>query len=106
MAKFLRRGGEIGLRRALGATRRSVFIQCLVEASVIGALGGLGGLFLTLFGMWLVRRQPVPYADLVHLDVAMFLTTFLISIGASLIAGLLPAARASLVEPALQLKVL
>src|SRR6187402_121575 len=106
LAKFLRRGGEIGLRRALGATRRAVFIQCLVEAGVIGALGGLGGLFLTLFGLWLVRRQPVPYADFVHLDASMFLATFAISVGASLIAGLLPAVRASLVEPALQLKVL
>ena len=106
LAKFLRRGGEIGLRRALGATRRAVFIQCLVEAGVIGALGGLGGLLLTLFGLWLVRRQPVPYADFVHLDTSMFLATFVISVGASLVAGLLPAARASLVEPALQLKVL
>lgn len=106
LAKFLRRGGEIGLRRALGATRRAIFIQCLVEAGVIGALGGLGGLLLTLLGLWLVRQQPVPYADFVRLDAAMFLATFLISLGASLIAGVLPAARASLVEPALQLKVL
>jgi putative ABC transport system permease protein len=106
LAKFHRRSGEIGLRRAMGATRRAVFVQCLVEAGVIGLLGGLGGLFLTVFGLWLVRRQPLPYADFVHLDVAMFLVTFLISVGASLLAGLLPAARASLVEPALQLKVL
>ena len=106
LAKFLRRGGEIGLRRAMGASRRAVFMQCLVEAGVIGVLGGIGGLFLTVLGLWLVRRQPLPYADFVHLDVSMFLMTFLISVGASLLAGLLPAARASLVEPALQLKVL
>jgi putative ABC transport system permease protein len=106
LAKFLRRSGEFGLRRALGATRRAVFLQCLVEAGVIGALGGLGGLLLTLLGLWLVRQQPVPYADFVHLDAPMFLTTFLVSVGASLLAGLLPALRASLVEPALQLKVL
>lgn len=106
LAKFLRRGGEIGLRRAMGATRCAVFMQCLVEAGVIGVIGGLGGLFLTVLGLWLVRRQPLPYADFVHLDVSMFVVTFLISVGASLLAGLLPAARASLVEPALQLKVL
>jgi putative ABC transport system permease protein len=106
LAKFLRRGGEIGLRRAMGATRRAVFTQCLVEAGVIGVLGGLGGLLLTVLGLWLVRRQPLPYADFVHLDVSMFVVTLLISVGASLLAGLLPAARASLVEPALQLKVL
>ncbi|WP_413624783.1 ABC transporter permease [Luteibacter sp. Lutesp34] len=106
LAKFLRRGGEIGLRRALGASRRTVFAQYLVEAGVIGVVGGVGGLLLTLLGLALVRRQPVPYADFIHLDVSMFLTTFALSIGVSLLAGLLPALRASLVEPALQLKVI
>ena len=33
LAKFLRRGSEIGVRRALGASRRAVFAQCLVEAA-------------------------------------------------------------------------
>ncbi|HXP01941.1 MAG TPA: ABC transporter permease [Luteibacter sp.] len=106
LAKFLRRGGEIGLRRALGATRGTVFTQYLVEAGVIGVIGGIGGLGLTLLGLSLVRRQPVPYADFVHLDLSMFLATFALSVGVSLLAGVLPALRASLVEPALQLKVL
>ncbi|HEY4291475.1 ABC transporter permease [Luteibacter sp.] len=106
LAKFLRRGGEIGLRRALGATRKTVFAQYLVEAGVIGVVGGLGGLLLTLLGLALVRRQPVPYADFIHLDMSMFLTTFALSVGVSLVAGMLPALRASLVEPALQLKVI
>jgi len=106
LAKFLRRGGEIGLRRALGATRKTVFAQYVVEAGVIGVVGGIGGLLLTLLGLSLVRRQPVPYADFIHLDVSMFLTTFALSVGVSLVAGMLPALRASLVEPALQLKVI
>ncbi len=106
LAKFLRRGGEIGLRRALGATRGAVFAQYLVEAGVIGVIGGIGGLGLTLLGLAMVRRQPVPYADFIHLDVPMFLVTFALSVGVSVLAGMLPAMRASLVEPALQLKVL
>lgn len=106
LAKFLRRGGEIGLRRALGATRKTVFAQYLVEAGVIGVVGGVGGLFLTLLGLALVRKQPVPYADFIHLDISMFLTTFALSVSVSLVAGMLPALRASLVEPALQLKVI
>lgn len=106
LAKFLRRSGEIGLRRALGATRRAVFAQCLVEAGVIGVLGGIGGLGLTLLGLWLIRREPTPYADFIHLDVSMFLMTFLLSVAASLLAGMLPAFRATHIQPALQLKVL
>ncbi|WP_266172222.1 ABC transporter permease [Dyella subtropica] len=106
LAKFLRRSGEIGVRRALGATRRAIFAQCLVEAGFIGLLGGLGGLLLTLAGLWSVRQQPAAYADLAHLDGTMFAVTFVLAVGASLLAGLLPALRASRVAPGLQLKTL
>jgi putative ABC transport system permease protein len=83
-----------------------VFAQCLVEAGFIGMLGGVGGLLLTLLGLWLIRRQPVEYADLVHLDPTMFALTFAVAIAASLLAGVLPALRASRITPALQLKTL
>ena len=104
LAKFLRRGGEIGVRRALGATRRTIFAQFLMEAGLVGLLGGILGWLLTLAGLSLVRRQPTPYADMVHLDAWMFMTTFALSIAVSLLAGSLPAFRASRVAPALQLK--
>jgi len=106
LAKFLRRGTEIGLRRALGASRLAVFSQCLMEAGLIGLLGGIGGWLLTLLGLWLIRQQPVAYADLAHLDLPMFALTLLLAVAVSLAAGLLPAARASRVDPALQLKTL
>ncbi|WP_199096802.1 ABC transporter permease [Dyella sp. ASV21] len=106
LAKFLRRSGEISVRRALGASRRDVFAQCLVEAGTIGLIGGIFGWLLTLVGLWLVRQQPVPYADLAHLDTRMFLVTFTAALGSSLLAGVLPALRACRVAPALQLKTL
>ena len=106
LAKFLRRGGEIGVRRALGASRGAIFAQCLVEAGMIGLVGGIGGLLLTLLGLWFVRGQPVAFADMVHLDARMFLATFALAIATSLVAGLLPALRASRVAPGLQLKTL
>jgi putative ABC transport system permease protein len=106
LAKFLRRSGEIGVRRALGATRHAVFAQCLMEAGLVGFIGGVGGWLLTLAGLWLVRRQQTPYSDLVHLDLPMFVVTFVLAIAVSLLAGALPALRASRVVPALQLKTL
>lgn len=106
LAKFLRRSGEIGVRRALGATRGAVFAQCLTEAGALGLLGGIGGWLLTLLGLWLVRLQHAPYADLVHLDLPMFAFTFALAVAVSVIAGTLPALRASRVAPAWQLKTL
>ena len=106
LAKFLRRAGEIGVRRALGASRRAVFAQCLTEAGLIGLIGGVGGWLLTLVGLWLVRRQQAPYSDLVHLDTSMFFVTFALAVTVSLLAGALPALRASRVAPGLQLKTL
>lgn len=104
LAKFLRRAGEIGVRRALGASRRAIFTQCLVEAGTVGVAGGILGLGLALFGLWAVRQQPVGYAELARLDPAMLIATFVISVVASLLAGLLPAWRACQVTPAIQLK--
>jgi putative ABC transport system permease protein len=104
LAKFLRRSSEIGVRRALGASRRAIFAQCLVEAGTVGLAGGLLGLGLAMLGLWAVRQQPASYAELAHLDPAMLLTTFLLAIVASLLAGLLPAWRACEVPPAIQLK--
>jgi len=104
LAKFLRRAGELGVRRALGASKREVFTQLLIESGVIGLAGGLGGLLLAFLGLWLVRRQPSDYASLAYLDMSMLLATFVLAIGSTLLAGLLPAWRACQIAPALQLK--
>ncbi|MDH5824859.1 ABC transporter permease [Luteimonas sp. RD2P54] len=104
LAKFLRRSSEIGVRRALGASRRAIFAQCLVEAGTIGLAGGVLGLGLAQLGLWAVRQQPSSYADLARLDPAMLVATFLLALFASLLAGLLPAWRAMQVAPAIQLK--
>ncbi len=104
LAKCLRRSREIGVRRALGATRRAVFAQFMVESAMIGVAGGLLGLVFAELGLWAIRHQPAQYASLAHLDATMFFATFVVALVASLIAGLLPAWRACVVAPAPQLK--
>ena len=104
LAKFLRRSGEIGVRRALGASRRAIFMQCLVEAGVVGLAGGICGLALAGLGLVLVRHQPTDYAGFIHMDPVMLLATFVLSLLSSLLAGLLPAWKAMHVAPGVALK--
>lgn len=105
LAKTLRRAGEIGVRRALGATRGAIFAQFVVEAGLLGGVGAVLGLLFANAGLWLVRQSPNDYARLAELDAPMLALTLGLAIFASLCAGLLPAWRAALVTPAVQLKV-
>jgi len=104
LTKFLRRSPEIGVRRALGASKRSIFVQLLVEAGMIGVAGGLLGLGLAWLGLFAVRHQPTDYAELANLDLSMLAATFALAVVSSLLAGLLPAWRGCQVTPAIQLK--
>lgn len=104
LVKFLRRGSELSVRRAMGASRVSIFTQLLMEASIIGGGGGLLGLLLAWLGLWVVRQQPAKYAVLAHLDTRMLFATFLLAIVASLLAAVFPAWRACRLPPARALK--
>lgn len=104
LAKFTARSGEIGVRRALGAPRMEVFKQYLTESGVIGAVGGLLGIGLTLATLWLMSRQSDEVKVIAHMDWVMFATAIALSLLASLLAGLLPTWRACQVRPAVQLK--
>jgi putative ABC transport system permease protein len=104
LTKFLRRSAEIGVRRALGASKRAIFLQLLVEAGTVGIVGGALGLGLAWLGLWAVRHQPTSYAELAKLDLPMLGATFALAILTSLLAGLFPAWRGCQVSPATQLK--
>ena len=104
LAKFLRRSGEIGIRRSLGASRLDIFKQCLTEAGTIGLIGGGLGLGFAALGLWLIRQQPDEYAKLAHMDSTTLWLTFVLAVTVSVLAGLLPAWRAMKIPPALQLK--
>jgi putative ABC transport system permease protein len=106
LAKFLRKGGEISVRRALGARRSDVFRQLGVESALIGVAGGVLGIALAELGLWAVRLRPNDYAHLARMNGAMLLATVVLAIVVSLLAGWLPAWRACRIAPALQLKTL
>lgn len=104
LAKFLGRSNETGLRRALGASRREVFAQHLVESGSIGVAGSLVGLLLAWLGLKWVRGLTDTSDALAQLDLTMVAVAVGLSIVASLLAGLYPTWRACQIAPARQLK--
>jgi putative ABC transport system permease protein len=105
LAKFMRRAPEIGVRRALGAPRREIYEQFLIEAGTVGLAGGVLGLVLTAIGMLGVGLVFDPeIARLAHLDVSLIALTLLVAIVATVLAAFYPTWRASQVQPAWQLK--
>ncbi|MBD8874390.1 ABC transporter permease [Rhodanobacter sp. DHB23] len=105
LAKFLRRSGEIAVRRALGASRAAVCAQCLIEAGLIGLGGGILGLLLTIAGVHAVGLvMPAQLAALAGIDPGLLSSALLLAMVATLLAGAYPAHRASRVPPALKLK--
>lgn len=104
LAKFSVRASEIGVRRALGASRREIFSQFLIETGVIGLAGGLLGLALSFGALALIGMQSTEVAAMARMDWEMLGMTFVLSVAAALLAGLLPTWRACQVTPAIQLK--
>jgi putative ABC transport system permease protein len=105
----VRRREEIGILRSLGVEERSIRRAWLIEAAVLGGLGGLVGILLGWAGAQLSVRfvgrtvNALYYAtsvDSARLSVTEIVFALLLAVGASLLAGWFPAREASRTPPA------
>lgn len=105
LAKIMGRAGDIGVRRALGASRSAIFGQCLIEAGVVGLAGGLLGLVLTALGLLGLRSLlSEEVGRLTHFSLVDITIAIVLAVLATILAGLYPTWRAAQVQPAWQLK--
>jgi putative ABC transport system permease protein len=107
LGKFLARASEVGVRRALGASRLDIFLQHVVECELIAVMGGAIGLALSFAGLavlnaWL--KTTASRADFFRLDPQMILLSIGLSLAAGLVAGVYPAWRTCRLAPAVHLK--
>jgi putative ABC transport system permease protein len=96
LLSVLERVGEIGLRRALGATRRDIGTQFMVESVVVGLLGGMLGAALGVAVVVGVSaaQEWTPILDLRMVGVSALAGGFI-----GLLAGLYPSLKAASIEP-------
>jgi putative ABC transport system permease protein len=87
---------EIGIRRALGARRRTIVLQFLMEAASVSALGGALGTLGGVLIAW-IASQITPVAASVEIPVILLGVGFSAAVG--LIFGGWPASRAALLDP-------
>ena len=96
MVSVTARTREIGVRKALGATRRDILFQFLIEASTLTGIGGLLGIAVGLLagrGVTLLMHVP---ADAPLLQTAIAVA---VSVGIGLVFGVVPARRAAKLDP-------
>jgi putative ABC transport system permease protein len=112
LAKFLNAAPVTGVRRALGASRRQIFLQHLVEVGTLSVIGAMLGLGLASLGLAAVRHMYSAahlghrggYQELTHIDGVGILWAVVLAIAATLAAGLYPAWRVGRLPPAQYLK--
>jgi putative ABC transport system permease protein len=96
LATVTERTREIGIRKSLGATRRDILVQFLIESAMLSGLGGVIGLLLAVTLMTIVGRYaPVPVAVPLWAPVIAITVSTLVGV----FFGLYPANRAAKLDP-------
>jgi putative ABC transport system permease protein len=96
MISVTERTREIGVRKALGATRREILWQVLVEAATLTFIGGAIGLAIGGGGAWLLQHfTPVP----ARVPLWSVVVALLASALTGVVFGLVPANKASRMDP-------
>ncbi len=96
MVSVTSRTREIGVRKALGATRRDIMTQFLVEAST---LTGIGGVFGILAGVGVGQLIATVLSVDAPLPVAQTTVAVIVSVAVGIVFGLIPARRAARLDP-------
>jgi len=87
---------EIGIRKAIGAKRRNILVQFLIEASVVTGLGGIIGIILGYVTINLMSKLNVATAIF---SIPWAILAFTISLAIGIVFGLFPASKASRLNP-------
>lgn len=97
LARGLERGRELAIRKALGAGQGQLLRQLLSEGVLLGLMGGVAALLIATWGGAVVRSLllPADAAAAFAVDGRIFLAALAVSILAGIVAGALPAWRAS-----------
>jgi putative ABC transport system permease protein len=96
LATVTERTREIGIRKALGASRRDILLQFLVEACVMSAMGGAIGVTIA-YGICLLAKATTSIP--MHVPISAVVIAELISAAVGIFFGVYPARKAAMLEP-------
>ncbi|MEP7166109.1 MAG: ABC transporter permease [Ferruginibacter sp.] len=95
------RTSVIGLKKAIGAKKRSILFEFLMEASLLCLIGGAFGLFF----VWITTVIITNLADFpVYISVPMLIATIIICLVVGILAGIIPASQAAKMDPVVAIR--